>query len=366
MDEAARNLVELHNLPSYELLVGGSGGTDRLKLTGATEKHMGPAIFAAEAFMREFGLLSDTIQRANEQRQQITRFDRFGALDQKVAGIERLLTKASITVSGNATITPRQLLAQMNQAFRIAHDSLAEVDRIWKQLDAKLAAAFAFLKAHEGESSTASLRQQIDALRTRVITDPMGANDDFDSDIQPLLDHTQRAMETLVDQRVNIHLNMQRSRKLLQKLAELRQEADALCTECKAKITGHSLPTPALPWDRVTALADWLTRLEFKLAEGLLDPVCVGLAHWTSHITEMIAVEERACHENLAPLELRRELRGRLSALKAKASARGLSEDPRLTDIAQRATSLLHERPTQLRDAVNLVSQFESRLNGRP
>lgn len=366
MDTAARNLVELHNLPSYEILVGSSGGSPRLKLAGATEAHLGPAIFAAEAFLREFGLLSDAIQRAVEQRQQITRMDRFGGLDQKITAIERILTKPSIPMPGNTLIAPRQLLAQMNQAFRIAHDSLFEVDRIWKQLDAKLAHAAEFLKAHTDEPSIHPLRQQVDLLRARVITDPIGANEEFDRDIQPLLAQTEQAMATLLSQRANIRQDVANGREQLRKLAELRQQADVLHAECKEKITGHTLPTPPLPWDRITALADWLTRLEGKLAEGLIDPVCVGFAHWTSHVNELIAVEERACHENLAPLELRRELRGRLSALKAKASARGLSEDPRLTELAQKATSLLHVRPTSLKDAVTLVSQFESSLNRRP
>ncbi len=360
MDTAARDLLELHNLPSYEMLIGGS---PRLKLAGVTEAHLGPAILAAEAFMREFGLLSDTVQRANELRQQITRFDRLA--DQKVSAIERLLIQPSISLPNNAAITPRQLLGQMTHSFHTAHDALFEVDRIWKLLDEKLAAAASFLHAHPDEPSTTQLRQQTGALRARVLTDPMGANRDFDREIQPLLSATQLTVETLVQQRANIHLDLQRGRELLQHLVDLRQEAEELCTECKAKISAHALPTPPLPWDRITALADWLTRLESKLSEGVLDPVCVGLAHWTSHVTELIAVEERACHENLAPLQLRRELRGRLSALRAKASARGLAEDPRLTDIGQRASSMLHVRPTPLRDAVHLVSQFESTLNGR-
>lgn len=366
MDTAARDLVDLHNLPSYELLVGGTGGAARVKLAGATEAYLGPAVFAAEAFLREFGLLSDSIQRATEMRGQITRLDRFGGLEQKMADIERVLTKPSIPVSGGAAVRPRQLLAQMNQAFRTAYDSLLEVDRIWKLLDAKLASAAAFLQAHAAEPSTVSLREQIDALRARVINDPIGANQDFDRDIQPVLSQTQSAMEALLDQRAHVHRDLARGRELLSRLVDVRQAAEDSCSECKSKITAHALPTPPLPWDRITALAEWLTRLEAKLAEGAIDPVCVGLAHWTGHVMELIAVEERACQENQAPLELRRELRGRLSALKAKATARGMAEDPRLRDIEQRAANLLHRRPTPLRDAVLLVSQFESRLNARP
>ena len=365
MDTAARNLVELHNLSIYELLFG-STGSPKLKLAGTTEEYLGPAIFAAGEFLREFGILSDTVQRAVELRAQISRFDRFAGLDQKLAEIERILIQRSVGISAGESITPRQLLAQMNLAFRTAYDSLAEVDRVWQQLDAKLAHASGFLNTHAGEPYLGPLRQQIEALRARVIADPLGANADFDREIQPLLTRSQTALEEMIRRRSTVHQDMNAARALLQKLIELRQAAELGYAEYKLKITSHATPTPALPWDRITALAEWLTRLETKLAEGQIDPVCLGLDHWTGHITELIAVEERTCRENQVPLNLRRELRGRLSALKAKACARGVSEDARLSDLAERANALLHARPTPLNDAVALVSQYESRLNGRP
>jgi hypothetical protein len=64
-------------------------------------------------------------------------------------------------------------------------------------------------------------------------------------------------------------------------------------------------------------------------------------------------------------LDLRRELRGRLSALKAKALARGVAEDSKLVPLAQKAAELLHARPTPIEEAAWLVSQYEARLNGR-
>ncbi len=372
MDTAAQNLMELHNLPSYEILIGGSGAAS-VQLAGATKAFLAPAIAANQTLLSEFGVLSETIQRAVETRQQVPRFGLPGS-DGKIREIERFLLQPCILVSSNGglsgapgqtPISARQLLAHMNGAFHTAHDALLEVDRVWKRLDAQLAAAASFLRAHASEVSTAAVRQQIEVLRSRVIHDPLGAAQEFDGDVQPVLTRVQTAIESLIKQRAGIHENMARARELLRKLVEVRREVEESYAECKEKITGHSPATPPVQLDRIAALYNWLTRLEGKLAEGTIDPVCIGLENWMANVTELIEHEERACMENRAPLALRRELRGRLSALKAKALARGVAEDDKLTGIAERAGTLLHARPTPMREAGDLVSQYESKLNGR-
>lgn len=364
IDTAALNVVELHNLPSYELFVA-SVGSPQAKLSGATEVHLGPAIFSAEEFVREFGYLSDTIQRAVALRDQFTMRHRFTGLDQKIDEIERILLGPSIAIPSGGSITPRQLLAQMNLAYRTAYDSLAEVDRVWQRLDQKLADVARFLQAHSSEPYLAPLRRDVEKLRARVISDPLGASADFDREIQPLFDKNRAAMEALVRQRASVRQDMLSAHELLAQLEEARTVAEVIYSEYKLTISGEAPPTPALPRERLAELAGWLGRLEAKLSEGQLDAVCIGLANWTAHVTELIAVEERTCRENQAPLAMRRELRGRLSALKAKASARGLAEDPQLCALAQRARTLLHVRPTPLHDAAALVAQFASRLNGQ-
>jgi hypothetical protein len=370
MDTAAQNVMELHNLPSYEILIGGSGASIP-QLAGVTKGYLAPAIAANQQLLNEFGVLSDTIQRAVGIRQQVPRFGLPGA-DLKIREIERLLLQPCISVPSNGglsgpetAISARQLLAHMNGAFHTAHDALLEVDRVWKRLDAQLAAAAALLRAHATEASTDALRQQVESLRSRVIHDPLGAAQEFDRDVQPVLTRTKAMIESLIEQRANVHGNIARARDLLRKLVELRRQVEESYAECKEKITGHSPATPPVQLDRIASLYGWLTRLEAKLAEGYIDPVCIGLENWMANITELIEHEERACAENLAPLALRRELRGRLSALKAKALARGVAEDTRLIGIAERAGTLLHARPTPMREAGDLVSQYESKLNGR-
>jgi hypothetical protein len=108
-----------------------------------------------------------------------------------------------------------------------------------------------------------------------------------------------------------------------------------------------------------------LKHLEQASQTGPIDPVCADLENYMGEVAHLIEEEQTALDKNRVPLDLRRELRGRLSALKAKALARGVSEDAKLVPLAQKAGELLHARPTPIEEASWLVSQYEARLNGR-
>jgi hypothetical protein len=108
-----------------------------------------------------------------------------------------------------------------------------------------------------------------------------------------------------------------------------------------------------------------LVQLERRAEAGAVDPVCMELDGCVQEIRRLMQVSEEARERNNAPLELRRELRGRLTALRAKAHARGAAEDSRLVDLAQRAMTALYAKPTPIDEASRLVQQYEARLNGR-
>ena len=126
----------------------------------------------------------------------------------------------------------------------------------------------------------------------------------------------------------------------------------------------YLIQQPSLTDVELDALSQWLTRLETKLAPGLVNPVIVGLDNWMKKAQEYMVSEQRAYTANSTLLDSRRELRGRLDALKAKALAKGLIEDAKLSDLAEQAKQLLYTRPTALDKAAELVSQYEKRLNG--
>jgi hypothetical protein len=264
------------------------------------------------------------------------------------------------------SVTLQQLLDVMNSAFVAGRDGLLEIDASWKRLNAKLGPAVAFLNANRAETAAGvpEVRQMVETLRPRALADPLGADADFDRQIAPVLAQVRAEIEKLIERRKNLRDNIAYARKLLQRLGALREQSELFSSECAQKISGRrGPPAAAVPRERVAALANRLAGIESS--GGGIDAVCEEVEVCIGAIANFVAAEERAIAQNRAPLDLRRELRGRLSALKAKAVGRGVSEDPALVELAQRADDLLHARPTPIDEAAGLVGQYELRLNGR-
>jgi hypothetical protein len=380
MDAASQNLVELHSLPSYEMLTGADGAS-KLRLVGATEKRIAPAVAALNELMRDYETLATKVALAEDLRKAMPRFS---GVDQKIREIEALLLGPCVPIPDSPMayadrdlvmrgggqgryMTLPQLLQRMNEVFLTGRTGLVELDGHWKMLESKLSPVNAFLSANRSETAAGvpDLRDKVDAVRAKVMADPIGANSQFDREIAPIFPRVKADAEKLVQQRAGLRQDLARGRDLLKRLAELRTENEQTYAECREKIAGGIAPAPPFPAQRIAEFTDWLTRLEQKSAEGLVDAVCVGLEKCLDGIRELTAREESALARNRSPLDLRRELRGRLSALKAKALSRGVSEDPALVEIGERANGLLYARPTPLEEASGLVSQYEARVNGR-
>ena len=67
----------------------------------------------------------------------------------------------------------------------------------------------------------------------------------------------------------------------------------------------------------------------------------MGMARWWATAQGYLEAARGACAANRAPVELCAELRGKLSALVAKAQARGVAQDPPLGGIAAQASEVL-------------------------
>ncbi len=83
---------------------------------------------------------------------------------------------------------------------------------------------------------------------------------------------------------------------------------------------------------------------------------------WATTATRLRDQLKRVAEANRAPLEKRNELRGRLSAFRAKMAATGFSEDLVLRDISAEAHNELFTSPTDLVRAERLVTEFGNRL----
>ena len=209
----------------------------------------------------------------------------------------------------------------------------------------------------------AAAREKIGCLRDRIETDPLGVSDDFDREIQAPIARVKATLQQLAQQHTKVRESLAIAQQQLQQLKEIRAKAEAAFAESQEKVVDRSSLKTSLTNEQIDAIAQWLTRLENKYKEGLLNPVSIGLENWNAKVKEYIAAEQAALTANNAPLQLRQELRGRLDALKAKALARGLAEDPILSELAEKAKQLLYTRPTPLDKAAELVTLYEKHLN---
>ena len=363
-ETAAAGLFELRAMPSYEILTGGHDGK-RLELTGLSQRRTAPAIAALDQAWRDYGILSSTIQAALALRQQLPRFS---LSQQKLRDIEILLTGPSAVIAENgAALTLPQLSERINQAFTTGRAGFLEVDAAWKKLDDRMGAVVSFLKPRPAETAARipEIRRMVETLRPKVISDPLGAGIEFDTQIEPLFQDAKARIEKLEQQRRGLPGDLQEAKKALVALAALCDENTALLAECRDKITGFAIAEQAVPRQRINDLAGILVQLERRSGAGAIDPVCIELETCVSEIRSLAKTGEEARERNNAPLELRRELRGRLTALRAKAHAKGAAEDSRLVDLAQRAMTVLYAKPTPIDEATRLVQQYEARLNGR-
>ncbi|MBW4447582.1 MAG: hypothetical protein KME38_12115 [Spirirestis rafaelensis WJT71-NPBG6] len=381
---AGQNLLELQELPTYQRLCG-SFGFPPVKLTGITQTRVTPALEAMNDLFQHFDLLVQTVDKAIKLRQQSPRFLSIP----KIAEIIQLLTGDSIELpmvqtplaqrellTGAETttkITPTQLLQLMQNAFSVARDAVLAVDDAWTQMEVMLADAEA--QIFSMQNLAASLNQDcqseliqagstIASLRRSIEQDPLGTSAVFQQHVQPMLAQVKATLDQRIKQHNQIRDKLAIAHNLLQQLKEIHTKAIAAFAECDDKVLDHSILLPPLPEEQIEALRQWLMKLETKLAEGLVNPIIVGLDNWTIKAREYIASEQQAYAVNNAPLQTRRELRGRLDALQAKALARQLIEDPILTELALQAKQLLYSRPTPLNKAAELISHYEKRLNG--
>jgi hypothetical protein len=380
---ASQNMLAVQELDTYQRLAGEAGFL-KAQLTGITAERVAAALEAMNQVFQHFGLLLATIDRATELRKQLPRFL---SNDQKVQAVEALLTGESIQLptvqvplaqrsllsaaETTCTVSLDELLAMMTHTFAIARDTILAVDAAWSRLEPTLTQAEAEIqtlqqqirKLEVNDSTLKAVEQAIAPLRDRVATDPLGVRDEFEQQIQPLIKQTRHSLNQSLQQYHQVQDGLATAHTLLEQLTELNQQVRATYAESWEKVMDHSGLQSPLSADHLDAIQQWLSRLETRFAVGSVSPIQVGLENWMAKVKAAIAIEQGAAIANRYPLELRRELRGRLEALKAKALARGQAEDPILSDFSAQAKQILYTRPTDLSKAMELITAYEQRLN---
>ena len=378
LEAIANNLLWLQGQSTYQLLTG----SGKISLTGATAARVQPPLDALPSLFQNFDLLNSTIERAIEARKALpTLF----VSDQKIVEIEQILFGKSIKLpiidlpleqrtllgpSQNTTcLSPEELLAPMPGLFAAARDAVLTVERAWQDLGTRVTRAQTQADAlrQQAGSVGASSSPELDGVANSLAqlgnqykTDPLGALDTLAAEVQPALDKAARAIAAGMQARREI----EQARLHLDSLRGLHRECVDAAAEARAKIADCAgLPVP-FDERRIAYLAEWLDRVQNHLRAGAMEQFAAELRNWKAAAGDCAEQAKKIGLANRAPVEARRELRGRLDALKAKARAKGIAEGADLTDLAKKADTLLAARPTHMAEASEAVAAYARTLNG--
>lgn len=383
IDIVAQNLTDLRALPVY-LRLSGSPGFEKARLTGETATKVDAALDLMCQLFEHLDRLYLVLADAKHIRRDLPSI--FGA-EEKMRQIDRILNTASIELPPLTTpvsargllsipvterkICPRDLLESMIRHFEQAKSIVVEIDDTWRGLEmtitrAELEIADFKQKIVPTPSELLAAEARIKQIRKEIDQDPLKAKVSYATAIEPLLTRLRTEIEERVRVQNEARQKLEAARDLYRKLVDTNTQAIAASTEAQSKVSSSDLVLrSAVDQPSIDALGKWLETLASKINEGQAKPVLIGLDRWTAQSSQASRAAEMALTANQAPIAERRELRGRLQALKAKAQALGLSEVTELSDLASRADKLLYNKPTRLAEARDLVKQFERSLHVR-
>ena len=383
IDVVAQNLTDLRALPVYQRL-SGAPGYEKARLTGETAAKVDAALDLMCQLFEHLDRLYLVLNDAKHVRRELPSM--FGS-EEKMREIDRLFNTTSIDLPPLMTpvasrsllsvpvterkIRPRDLLEGMMQAFEQAKSIVVEIDDTWRGLDmtitrAELEIADFKEKIVPAPSELLGAEARVKQIRKEIDGDPLGARGAYATAIEPLLARLRTELQEAVRVQNEARQGLDTARELFRKLVDTNTQAGAAASDSRTKVAAGDMVLRS-PVDQPTmdALSKWLETLGSKINEGLAKPVLVGLDRWSAQASHAVRAAELALVANQAPIAERRELRGRLTALKAKAQALGLAEQPALSEMASQASKLLYDSPTPLGEARELVRQFERLLHGR-
>jgi hypothetical protein len=377
----ADNLLWLQGESAYKMFTGG-GGQKHPRPTGLTAQRVEPVLAALSVTFEHFNLLHAVIDQATHLRKTMPAF--LGTA-QRLAEIEHLLCGRSVDLPpidlpleqrtlltgfrSAQAVTPSELLEPMARTFATARDLVLTVDGAWQQLAqgiTRAEAGIARLQASPGTATSLVLAEachRLSNLRESLQTDPLGALAELNERVQPLLADL---MQTLAAEERLRH-QLEEARAHCEHALEMQRQAQAMVARARGAVVDCSaveaLSDPGAE-ARLRRLCEWLEQLQHRFDEGSFEVVAAGLRHWNTAAAECVSHAQRLQEAAQAAAGARRELRGRLDALKAKARVRGVAEGRELAGLAGRAEALLAVQPTDVQRTAELVAAYARALNG--
>jgi len=375
---ATKNIIELMDDVYYKWLAG-DGGHAPATLQGLTERAVTPAIKALDELWQVLPALTTVLDEVNERHQHLPRFMAADELFE----IQRLITGASVKITTKTTYaqrglltpdevtraaTPERILHAMVEAYGQAKAVVVKVSDALRRLNDQLDQSAREVK--ELRALADALGEPVPELRlveakladlqTEIMSDPLSVADGFDVEILPTIAPVRRRLADMKAEHTRLHTDLASADALIVALEEALAQAKTAYDERVLKVTvdnADSLPSPFAD-PVIDALKSWLGRLKQTLQQGKWRAAQIGFGNWKAHLDARLAECQTVATENARLLNRRRELRGLLDSLKAKAVDTGLAEDQALAELHRRAYALLYSRPTPLATAEKLVSDY--------
>ncbi len=354
-DELAQALTTLRAQPGYRRWAG-APGTPRTPMSG------------------------ETLARANEMA------DRMCELFPPLEQLYRTLDEADAAIVASQGIFgdaaklqhAEALLAQtpiekIKAGFEHASKAVEQLDATWDAIKLRCSQAISETSSLRelAPPGDANARHQLDliaaklaTLRTNAETDPLGASQQFADTVESPLQALRESLEHTGTLRNAVQQAFAAAEKLREEVAAKVQEARLAAAEATEKISGETIPQPPDEY-ALSALGQWLATLRSKHNDDMQQSLLTGTERWSEKARMLLGEAEKSLSANQNQLRQRRQLRGLLKALRAKAVARGAAEEATLTRLASEADAMLYTRPTPLARAAATVSEYERLLNGR-
>lgn len=368
----AANLLDLHNHPTYELLTSGA-------LTGTTARRLGAIAAAAPTLWTDLDALGATLREARALRAE-------GRMNgDRRARLAELLTGPSVRVDVGTTplgerdlldpelaetrVSIEDLLARLRDRYEPLRDGIAAIDAVWRDVLPRLDAADVTAGELAGElselgavePSVGRLQRLVVEVRTRVMDDPLGLDPDTGVELDRSAADAARHVGELRRSHEELDADLARTEVLVAEARSLRSRAAVALAEARAKIVRPDGLTQ-VPSE---AAVDELARrgAELRGSTESWQHTRAGLDAFLRLAERLVAQLTEAERRNRHPIERRDQLRGLLSAYRAKAAALGLIELPTITDLTDEAHTELYTSPTNLPRAAGLVESVAEAIS---
>lgn len=358
-DEASRvstNLLELEAEPTRELL-------DSIGLQGVTATRWADAKLRLAGLFVSYRSLRSLLDDATTQRRSwaiVTphRIDRLRAMllgcsidrseEARPLGERQLLDGTRVV----DRCTPDELLRAMATDFDEVKAVVFGVAECWAELPPRVRSLRDRFDRLD-EPARGDLEPRLNELAEFVMADPLAV----DLDLIAAIDTELKAIEVL---QADAAGEVAAIRELVAALPRAVARADAARADLAQRFAAHHLPPPV---DVDTTLVDRVDALEQLANVGAWRDLGAEIAAIRTIAADVLERADQVESSAATLVATRRELRGRLDALEAKAGARELIEEADVSSLFAQARTALYSAPTDLDRARTLVQAYGDMLH---